>query len=225
MIGAEGHRVAGNLGQRLRQQRALNGAGRVQVLLHARKLHVALVIARVFKRHGGLQRQAFEEIGLVEGELASVGRRHHQFGHFAAVAVRQRIDEQTRGGVCAVWALAGCIAVGQAGSGKRRAGHLQLAHHDAQHRLQHFFFADGGMHLARGLEQRLQPRHLLLQIDRFAARRKPRIRCHRDPLWNFTLARRRGSSGRPVQSIAHAPRGKRTMEPKAPRAAMRNGKG
>jgi hypothetical protein len=45
---------------------------------------------------------------------------------------------------------------------KAHTGHLQLAHHDAQNRLQHFFFADGGMHLARGLKQRLEPRYLLL---------------------------------------------------------------
>ena len=137
------------------------------------------MVAGVFKRDGGLQRQALEEIGLGERQLASAGRRHHQFGHLAAVAVRQRIDEQTRVGGGAVRALGRRIAIGQAGSGKRRAGHLQLAHHDAQHRLQHFFFADGGVHLARGLKQRLQPRHLLLQFDRLATRRKLRVRRHR----------------------------------------------
>jgi hypothetical protein len=64
------------------------------------------------------------------------------------------------------------IAIGQPGAGKRRPGHLQLADHDAQHLLQHLFFADGGVDLPRSLKQRLQARHLLLQVDRLAIARK-----------------------------------------------------
>ena len=171
-VGAEGDRVAGNLGQLLRQQRALNLARRVQILLHARELDVALVVARVFKRHGGLQRQAFKEVGLGERKLARARGRHDELGHFAAVAVGKRITEQL------IWARGVCCgirrqsAVGKAGSGKRRAGHLQLAHHDAQDGLEDFFLADRRVHLARGLKQRLQPEHLLLQLDCFAARGK-----------------------------------------------------
>ena len=69
-IGAEGDRVAGNLRQRLRQQRALNVPRRVQILLHSRELHIALVVAGIFKRHRRLQRQTFKEVGLVKRQFA-----------------------------------------------------------------------------------------------------------------------------------------------------------
>jgi hypothetical protein len=44
-------------------------------------------------------------------------------------------------------------------------GHFQLAHHDAQHRLQHFFRPNRRMHLPRDLQQCLQAGHLLLQVN------------------------------------------------------------
>ena len=47
-------------------------AGRVQILLHAGKLHIALVVAGVFERDGSLQRQPLEEVGLVDGQRAAV---------------------------------------------------------------------------------------------------------------------------------------------------------
>ena len=88
-VGAEGDRIAGDLGQRLRKQRALNLAGRVQILLQARELNVALVIARVFKRNGGLEDQALKEVGFRKRETrarrekrrrvrSSFGRRGRQ---------------------------------------------------------------------------------------------------------------------------------------------------
>ncbi len=73
----------------------------------------------------------------------------------------------------------GLFAVDQAGRGKGRAIHLQLAHDDAQHLLQHFVFVDGGVDLARGLKQRLQARHLLLQVDCFATAGKLNSSRHR----------------------------------------------
>ncbi len=45
----------------------------VQILLHAGKLDIALVVAGVFKGHGGLQGQAFEEVRFVDGQRR--GRR------------------------------------------------------------------------------------------------------------------------------------------------------
>ncbi len=134
------------------------------------------MVARIFKRDGGLQRQAFKKVGFVKREFAAVGRGDDQLGHLAAVAIGERINEQLIGSSrrrlrpsarCRV--VAPSVSRTSTGAGKGRAGHLQLAHHDAQHGLQHFLFADGGVHLARSLKQRLQPRHLLLQFDRFAA--------------------------------------------------------
>ena len=90
--GSERQRVASDVGQRLRQQRALDVAGGVEILLHACPLHVALVVAGVFKGDGGLQNQPLDEIGLVEGEFAAVGRGDHQFRHALAFAILEQID-------------------------------------------------------------------------------------------------------------------------------------
>ncbi len=84
-------------GSVLGQQRALNVAGRVEVLLHARPLQVALVVARVFKGDGGLQGQALKEVGFIEGELAAIGRGDDQLGHAFAFAILQQIDGRVRG--------------------------------------------------------------------------------------------------------------------------------
>jgi hypothetical protein len=46
----------------LRQQRTLNLARRIQILLDPRPLQVALVVAGIFQRYGSLQRQPFEKI-------------------------------------------------------------------------------------------------------------------------------------------------------------------
>ena len=77
-------------GQILRQQRALDVAGRVEVLLHAGKFHIALVVAGVFEGDGGLQRQALDEVGFVDGQGAAVRGGDHQLGHALAFAVGER---------------------------------------------------------------------------------------------------------------------------------------
>ena len=99
---------------------------------------------------------------------------------------------QTRGGIGSVRGIRRRFAIHQAGSGKRGSGHLQLAHHDAQDRLQHLFLADSRVHLARGLEQRPQPRHQLLPFDGLATRAKLRVHRHRNSLWNLNVAWRNG---------------------------------
>jgi hypothetical protein len=43
--------------------------------------------------------------------------------------------------------------------------HLQLAHDDAQNRVQNLFWPHCGMDLAGDFEQRLQTSHLLLQVN------------------------------------------------------------
>jgi hypothetical protein len=53
------------------------------------------VITRVFESHSGLQRKAFEKVGLKERELAPARGRHDEFGHFAAVAIVERINESS----------------------------------------------------------------------------------------------------------------------------------
>ena len=63
------------------------------------------------------------------------------------------------------------VAVGEPSAEESGAGHLQFTDHDAQHLLQHFFLVDGGVDLPAGLKQRLQPRHLLLQVNGLAVPR------------------------------------------------------
>ena len=72
----------------------------------------------------------------------------------------------------------GHLAVTEAGARESSAGHFEFAHDDAQHCAEHLFFADGGVNLARGLKQRLEARHLLLQIDRFVIARQMDACCH-----------------------------------------------
>ena len=93
--GAEGHRVAGDVGQLLRQQRALDIAGGVEILLHAGPLQVALVVAGVFKGDGGLQGQTLDEVGFVDGQFAAVGRGDDQLGHALAFAILQQVDGES----------------------------------------------------------------------------------------------------------------------------------
>ena len=95
--GAEGQRVAGDVGQFLRQQRALDVAGGVKILLHARPLQVALVVAGIFKGDSGLQGQALDEVGLVNCEFAAIGRGNNQLRHALAFAILQEIDAGARG--------------------------------------------------------------------------------------------------------------------------------
>ncbi len=87
--GAKGQRVAGDGGQLLGQKRALDVAGGVQILLDAGELDVALVVAGVFKGDGGLEGEALDEVGLVDGEFAAVGWGDEQLGHALAVAAVQ----------------------------------------------------------------------------------------------------------------------------------------
>ena len=53
------------VGKSLRQQRALNGSGGVEVLLHAGKLEIALVVAAAFlKSDSGLKGESLDKVGL-----------------------------------------------------------------------------------------------------------------------------------------------------------------
>ena len=92
--GAEGQGIAADVGQILRQQRALDVAGSVQILLYPCPFQIALVVAGVFEGDGGLQRQPFDEVGLVDGQLAAVGRCDHQLGHALAFAILQEIPSR-----------------------------------------------------------------------------------------------------------------------------------
>ena len=178
--GAEADRVTGNRRQLLRQKRPLNEPRRVEILLHARKLDIALVVACIFKSNGGLEGEAFNEVRFVESQRTSTGSDHRQLRHTVAVAVQQRIaghgvvgdgcigrSGKRHAGV-AVGSGNDLIAIGKPGAEKGGAGHLQFPHHDAQHLLHHFFLVDGGVDLPAGLKQRLQARHLLLQVDGLA---------------------------------------------------------
>ena len=77
----------------------------------------------------------------------------------------------------------GHFAVAEAGAGKRGARHLKLADDDAQDGAEHGFFANGGVNLARGLEQRLQARYLLLQIDGLVVAGQMDACCHKSTLY------------------------------------------
>jgi hypothetical protein len=63
--GAEGQRVAADGRELLRQERSLNGAGGVQILLYAGELDVSLVVAGIFEGDSGLEREAFNEVELI----------------------------------------------------------------------------------------------------------------------------------------------------------------
>jgi hypothetical protein len=182
--GAEAHRVSRDRRQPLRQQRLLNRPPRIQVLLHSRELDVALVVPRIFQSHRGLQREPFDKVRLVNCQLPPVRRRHHQLSHPPAVAILQRIAQRrTR-------VDRRLVAINQPGGRKRRPVHLQLSHHDPQHLLQHFFLANRRVNLPRSLQQRLQPRHLLLQVDRLAVTRDLHPSRHPSyPPWILTLSR------------------------------------
>ena len=152
--GAEGDRVAGDFRQFLRQERTLDVARGVEVLLDAGPLQVALVVAGVFKGDGGLQDQAFDEVGFVKSQFAAVGRGDDQFRHPLAFAILQEI-ERKRGTVFGLLGGIGNFAIAEAGAGECGARHFELANDDAKHCAEHGFFANGGVNLARRLEQRL----------------------------------------------------------------------
>ena len=62
----------------------------IEILLYAGELDVALVVAGVFKSDGGLQGEAFNEVGFVDGKLAAAGRGDDELGQALAVAVVER---------------------------------------------------------------------------------------------------------------------------------------
>ncbi len=141
---AKSHRVAGDGGQGLRKQGALNGASRFEILLDAGELEVALVVAGVFKSDSGLEGKALDEVGLVDGELATAGRGDQQFGHALATAVVERPSEAgAAGSVC----CDRVVTIREAGGWECGAIHLKLADNDAQHLLEDFVFLNGGMDL------------------------------------------------------------------------------
>jgi hypothetical protein len=80
-----------------------------------------------------------------------------------------------------IYGFKGDIAVDASGTGKCSAGHLKLAHHDAQHGVEDLFFADGGVHLARGFKKGLKTRHLLLQLKGVATGDEMGVCGHDDP--------------------------------------------
>ena len=55
---------------------------------------IALVVAGVFKGDGGLEREALDEVGLVDGEFAAAGRGDEQLGHALAVAAVEGPGEE-----------------------------------------------------------------------------------------------------------------------------------
>src|SRR4029079_3282349 len=138
------------------------------ILLNASPLHVALVIAGVFKRYRGLEGEAFNEVGFVEGEFAAIGRSDYKLRHALAFAVLKKIERQCWA-IFGLFGRIGDFAVAKARAGKCGARHLDSADDDAKDRAKDGFFADGGVHLARRLEQSLQACDLLLKIDGFVA--------------------------------------------------------
>ncbi len=54
------------------------------------KLYISLVVTGIFKGYGGLQGQAFQEVGFVNTQWAPIRRRHHKLRHPIAFAVGQR---------------------------------------------------------------------------------------------------------------------------------------
>ena len=73
----------------------------------------------------------------------------------------------------------GHFAVAEAGTGECGARHFKLADDDAQDGAEDGFFANGGVNLARGLEQRLQASYLLLQIDGLVVAGQMDACCHK----------------------------------------------
>ena len=166
---SEAQRVARNLRQLLRQQRTLNVAGRIQILLHPRKLHDCACGCGRFREP---PRPAAPV--LRESRLRRWSARGRPGGATTSSVMRLPSrscrGKSEHGGALAVSSASLPDAAPDHSApydrpvpGKRRAGHLQFAHHDAQHRLQHLLFADGRVHLPRGLEQRLQAQYLLLK--------------------------------------------------------------
>ena len=79
---------------------------------------------------------------------------------------------------CLIGAAIGHFAVAEAGAGKGRARHFEFADDDAENGAEDGFFANGGVNLARGLEQRLQACYLLLQIDGLVVAGQMNACCH-----------------------------------------------
>ena len=70
----------------------------VYSLLDAGELDVPLMVAGILKCHGCLQGQALDEVGLVDGQVTSVGRGYNQLGHASARAALKKITCEAGGG-------------------------------------------------------------------------------------------------------------------------------